>query len=97
MYGDVYDSHLHWVPPPYYRHQLRASMGISAPYSTIQIIDTTLFIVVIGLLVISKLWVGLRTYCTLLRTCQVNLWTFQLLYQSLQNHFVLFDNICNKV
>ena len=61
MYGDIYDSHLHWVPPPHYRHHLRASMGISAPNSTIQTIDTTVFIVVIVLIVISKLWVGLRT------------------------------------
>ena len=84
MYGDIYDSHLHWVPPPHYRHHLRASMGISAPYSTIQTIDTTVFIVVIVLLVVSKLWVNLRTYCTLLRTCQVNLWIFQLSCKSLQ-------------
>ena len=49
MYGDIYDSHLHWVPPPHYRHQLRASMGISAPYGTIQTIDTTIFTVVIVL------------------------------------------------
>ena len=74
---------------PHYRHQLRASMGISAPYSTIQTIDTTVFIVVIVLIVISKLWVGLRFYFTLLRTCQVNLWTFQLSCKSLQKHFIL--------
>ena len=90
MYGDIYASHLHWVGCPHYRHQLRASMGISAPNSTIQTIDTTVFIVVIVLLVISKLWVNLRTFSTLLRTCQVNVWTFQLSCNSLQKNFLYY-------